>query len=71
MFPLENSIVLRYTEKTEGFVIAKPKLIGSVRDAIGEIFRFERVMLENPDKEIGSWTNMFVVFEDLIIKLTL
>jgi hypothetical protein len=42
-----------------------------VRVVIGEIFRFERMMLENPVKEIGSWTNIFVVDKDFTVKLTL
>ena len=71
LFPLENSTVYSSTTKTEGFDIVKPKLIGAVRVVIGEIFRFERMMLENPVKEIGSWTNIFVVVKDFTVKLTL
>jgi len=42
-----------------------------VRDAIGEMFRLERIMLANPDKEIGSWMNISVVVRDFKVKLTL
>lgn len=45
----------------EGFDTNNPKLTALLRDKIGEIFILERVILENPVKEIISVTNISVV----------